>query len=93
MQSNTNATSPVVGDAPRPWRPSPRFWWITVLVAVLASAALGWKWLVATGFATLLLSVLPCLAMCALGICMSRGAGAASCHGKGSAPTKPGGER
>ena len=30
----------------------------------------GWGWLVAAGLAPVILSVLPCLVMCALGICM-----------------------
>ncbi len=30
----------------------------------------GWAWLVAAGLAPLILSVLPCVAMCALGVCM-----------------------
>lgn len=33
----------------------------------------GWDWLAATGFATILVAVLPCVAMCALGLCMGRG--------------------
>ena len=37
-----------------------------------AGLAFNWSWLVAAGLAPLLLSVLPCVAMCALGICMSR---------------------
>ena len=32
----------------------------------------GWDWLVATGLATLLIAVAPCLVMCALGVCMAR---------------------
>jgi len=32
----------------------------------------GWNWLVAAGFASLILGVLPCLVMCALGLCMHR---------------------
>ncbi len=45
------------------------------LIAI-AAAALGlgayynWAWLVAAGIAPLLLSALPCVAMCALGLCM-----------------------
>lgn len=35
-------------------------------------AAFNWNWLVAAGVAPLLLSVLPCVAMCALGLCMNR---------------------
>lgn len=34
---------------------------------------LGWDWLVAAGLAPILLSVLPCVAVCAVaGVCMSR---------------------
>lgn len=40
---------------------------------------LGWGWLVSAGVAPILLSILPCAAMCALGLCMN--------HGK-----KPGGD-
>jgi len=29
----------------------------------------GWAWLVAAGLAPVILSVLPCLVMCALGVC------------------------
>lgn len=32
----------------------------------------GWNWLVAAGFASVILGVLPCLAMCALGLCANR---------------------
>lgn len=40
-------------------------------------AAFNWSWLVAAGVAPLLLSAVPCVAMCALGLCMSRMAGSA----------------
>ena len=46
-----------------------------VLLGVLAlgvGAAFHWNWLVAIGAAPLLLSALPCVSMCALGLCMSR---------------------
>lgn len=48
-----------------------------VIVAVAATGIVGglafnWTWLAAIGVAPLLLSVLPCVAMCALGLCMSR---------------------
>lgn len=42
------------------------------IVALLGGAAFNWSWLVALGVAPLLLSVLPCLVMCGLGLCMSR---------------------
>src|SRR5882724_6962687 len=47
----------------------------TIVVAGLVSS---WSWLVAAGVAPLLLSVLPCVAMCALGLCMNRIAGGSS---------------
>ncbi|MFK0692278.1 hypothetical protein ACFX5Q_29430 [Mesorhizobium sp. IMUNJ 23033] len=39
----------------------------------IASLAFNWSWLVAAGIAPVLLSLLPCVAMCALGLCMNRG--------------------
>lgn len=49
--------------------------WLIGVAALGIPLALygGWDWLVATGFATVLLAVAPCLAMCALGLCMARG--------------------
>jgi hypothetical protein len=41
-------------------------------IIVVAGLAFNWAWLVAAGIAPLLLSVLPCVAMCALGLCMNR---------------------
>ena len=55
---------------------------------VAAGLAFNWSWLVAAGLAPLLLSVLPCVAMCALGLCMSRMTGG-SCP-RESAPREAG---
>lgn len=44
-------------------------------IAVVAGLAFNWSWLVAAGIAPLLLAVLPCVAMCALGLCMNKMAG------------------
>lgn len=46
-------------------------------VIAIAGLAFNWTWLVAVGVAPLLLSVLPCVAMCALGLCMNRMTGRA----------------
>ncbi|HUZ67383.1 MAG TPA: hypothetical protein VMU56_06935 [Beijerinckiaceae bacterium] len=45
---------------------------LLLLAAVVIGLGLvfNWSWLVAAGIAPVLLSVLPCLAMCALGLCM-----------------------
>lgn len=40
--------------------------------AVGTGMALNWAWLVAAGVAPLILSVFPCLVMCALGLCASK---------------------
>lgn len=42
---------------------------------IAAGLALNWSWLAAAGIAPILISVLPCLAMCAVGLCMNRGSG------------------
>lgn len=57
---------------------------ILVLSAVVVGAALNWNWLVAAGIAPLLLTALPCIAMCGLGLCMSRMTGR-SCSTSSSA--------
>ena len=41
-------------------------------IVAVAGIALGWSWLLAAGIAPFLVSVLPCVAMCALGLCMNR---------------------
>jgi hypothetical protein len=53
---------------------SRRFWLVLAAAAVVAGAALNWSWLVAVGVAPLLLTLLPCAAMCALHLCTSKGA-------------------
>ncbi len=48
-------------------------------VSVIAVFAVSqWNWLVAIGAASLLLGLAPCIAMCALGLCMHRMCGPAS---------------
>lgn len=43
---------------------------ILAVVVAVAGLVLNWKWLVAIGLAPILLSALPCLVMCAFGVCM-----------------------
>jgi hypothetical protein len=50
---------------------------ILVAVGVAIAAAANWSWLVATGIASVLFSVLPCLVMCGLGLCMHKFSGGA----------------
>ena len=59
------------------------------IIAIMAILALGmylnWGWFVALGLAPLVLGVLPCAAMCALGLCMGHG-GKSSCSTKNQDP-------
>ena len=50
--------------------------WMLIGLAVLA-AALYWQqsWLATLGMAPFLIALLPCMAMCALGLCMHGGPG------------------
>lgn len=63
--------------------------WVVVLgVFALGGAglALGWPWLVAFGLAPVALALLPCAAMCALGLCMAGGKDSKSCHTQTDTP-------
>ena len=53
---------------------------LTILLAagVAAGVFLDWKWLVAVGAAPIIIAVLPCAAMCAIGVC-AMGGSKASC--------------
>jgi len=51
------------------------FWLALAAGALIVGLALNWSWLVAAGAAPLLLSVLPCFAMCAVHLCAREGAG------------------
>ncbi|NIR32805.1 MAG: hypothetical protein GWN84_26610 [Gammaproteobacteria bacterium] len=67
-----------------------RYWlggrWGLLAVGALAAAgglALSWDWLVAAGLAPLVIGVLPCVAMCAAGLCM-KGLGSHACDASGA---------
>ncbi len=49
--------------------------------------AMNWGWLVAVGIAPILLVVLPCAAMCALGLCMNKADGK-SCSSGNKTPAE-----
>ncbi len=71
-------------DQLRDWLMSPRGLIVVALAIIGTGLALGWNWVVAAGLAPLLLSLAPCAAMCALGVCMMA-KGNASCAKQGSA--------
>ena len=52
--------------------------WLVAGLVLAAGLALKWNWLVAAGIAPVVVSLLPCPAMCALGFCAHKmGSGAA----------------
>lgn len=53
-------------------------------LAVVAGMALNWGWLTAIGVAPVLVGLLPCAAMCALGLCMNRAGDQTCSTGKSS---------
>jgi hypothetical protein len=52
-----------------------------ILAGLVAAAGLafGWGWLETVGIASVLLAALPCIVMCALGLCMHGMGGGRSC--------------
>jgi hypothetical protein len=83
MQMGTTLTNSAASIAPTIFK---RLGSGRVLLGVLALGLIGaglawqWTWLVAIGVAPLLVSAAPCVAMCALGLCMHR-----MCNRTGSA--------
>jgi hypothetical protein len=73
--------------AARPYITGWRGLLLLAAIALIVGAALNWSWLVAAGIAPLLLTALPCVAMCALGLCANRMMGK-SCSTE-AAPDKP----
>ena len=54
---------------------------------VVAGLAFNWSWLVAAGIAPLLISLAPCAAMCALGLCMTQKKGGDAAAGLAADPS------
>ena len=82
----TNSTKTVADSLARDWLNAARSYLggrrvllIAAAVIVAGGLALNWSWLVAAGIAPLLIGVLPCVAMCALGLCMHK-IGGRSCQ-------------
>jgi len=77
--TNPDGAAPAGSSLLRDWAYALRYWLggrRGVIAALMLVAGLGigfgWSWLVAIGIAPVLVAVLPCAAMCALGFCASR---------------------
>jgi len=84
--TDPKTTADVRTSAAPNWLTRPRAWMFGGIVAVGAGLALNWSWLTAVGVAPILLSVLPCAAMCALGLCMRGDAGKSCSKDGGTGP-------
>jgi hypothetical protein len=49
----------------------PRTMIVLAVILIVGGIALNWGWLVAAGVAPILIALLPCAVMCALGLCMN----------------------
>jgi hypothetical protein len=86
MTEGTGAAASSPPSSWRQWFEGRRRLLLAGLVIVAAGLWLGWDWLAAVGALPLLLALLPCLAMCALGLCMRSGTGG-SCEQQPGNPT------
>ena len=59
-------------DAARYYLGGRRTLFVLAAVLILGGVALNWGWLVAAGLAPILIAILPCAVMCALGLCMHK---------------------
>ena len=69
------AAPPSLLDKLRPFAGDRRVLIALAAIAIVGGLALNWSWLVVAGVAPVLLAALPCVAMCALGLCMWHGQG------------------
>ncbi|MBI1774440.1 MAG: hypothetical protein HYR63_03745 [Proteobacteria bacterium] len=87
------SVNPTIGQdvfaVARTWLTGRRGLIVAAIVLSTVGLSLGWGWLAAIGVAPILLSVLPCLAMCALGICMQSMGGKSCSTQAGQAPSMP----
>lgn len=72
-----------------PWLHNRRALMIAAAVVLaVGGLALGWNWLVAVGLAPVLIAALPCVAMCAVGLC-AMGKGNQSCSKSDAGDVRP----
>lgn len=83
-------TAPVGPNTLRSLLGNRRFLLVLGALVLILGLAFKWNWLVAAGIAPLLLAALPCLAMCALGLCMQKMSGGAANTDASSASSSTG---
>lgn len=66
-----------------------RFFLVSTTVVLVAVTGLNWDWLTSVGLGPVLISLLPCVVMCALGLCMHGGTGASCSSRRVAGETSP----
>jgi hypothetical protein len=76
----------------RSWIGDRRVLAVAGLAIAVTGLSLGWNWLAAVGITPLIVSAAPCLAMCALGLCMmgrgQKACSSQSAQGAAESPTR-----
>ncbi|HWP25875.1 MAG TPA: hypothetical protein VNL39_05990 [Xanthobacteraceae bacterium] len=85
MSDSTDIAASPSPSSWRQWFQGRRRWLLLGAGGVIAGLWLGWDWLAAMGALPLLLALAPCLAMCALGLCLRSTSG--SCKQRASNAT------
>lgn len=80
--ASNELSRPGLGNRVGPWLHGRRALILAAVAAAGGGLWFGWPWLVAAGIAPILLSLAPCAAMCAVGLCTMK-----SCSKTGSATT------
>lgn len=78
--STTALPNPGLADQARRWLSGRRALLLAAVAVAGGGAWFGWPWLAAAGIAPVLLSLAPCAAMCAVGLCTMK-----ACSKPGSA--------
>jgi hypothetical protein len=68
-----------------PWKRKPSRKAVLIALAALTIAVglfFGWGWVAAAGLSPVVLGLLPCVAMCAAGLCMNRFGQKTACAGR-----------
>jgi hypothetical protein len=73
MSAKPDVSRPVVIQRHHFWNDRRWQYGMLGLTTFLVALALGWEWLAAAGLLPLLLTTLPCVAMCVLGLCAKQG--------------------
>lgn len=94
MEKSETAKAPEISltqqliDVLRYWLSGRRGLIAVAVLAAVGGIVMNWGWLAAAGIAPIILAVLPCAAMCALGLCANKMMGGKSSCSGSETPSK-----